>query len=105
MRAGNLSQRVVIQQLAAGTDTLGQPVQTWSDVATVWGDIKFNSGMQTVRSEADISIVKASIRIRYKTGLTAGMRATNNGYVFHIKAILMDLSNKDYTDLVCEVVS
>jgi SPP1 family predicted phage head-tail adaptor len=104
MRAGKLNSRVTIQQLSAGADALGQPVQTWTDFSTVWGEIKFNSGMQTVRSDADISIIKASVRIRYATGITAGMRATAAGYVFHIKAVLPDISGKQYTDMVCEVV-
>lgn len=104
MRAGTLNSRITIQQLAAGQDSLGQPVQTWSDVATVWANIKQSSGSETIRSDRELSVVRASIRIRYKTGLNAGMRVVAGADVYEIRAVLGDVGGKEYTDLVCELV-
>lgn len=105
MRAGLLNSRVTIQQLAAGQDALGQPVQTWSDVATVWANIRHSSGVENIKSDAEMSVVRASIRIRYKTGITTGMRAVSGGVSYDIMSVLPDMGGKEYTDLVCEVVS
>lgn len=104
MRAGTLNARVTIEQPTAGQDTVGQPVRTWTTVATVWANIRHRSGAETIRGDADTSVVKVSIRIRYKTGLNAGMRVTHGADTYDVRAVLMDVEHKEYTDLVCELV-
>ncbi len=37
LTAGQLDQRLTLQQRATGNDVLGQPSGAWIDVATVWG--------------------------------------------------------------------
>lgn len=103
MNTGALNKRVKIQHLAAGQDAIGQPVMTWSDFATVWASIRHPSGLQAIKGDADVSVVKASIRIRYRTDITAGMRVLHGAVVYDIKAVLPDESGKVHADLVCEV--
>jgi SPP1 family predicted phage head-tail adaptor len=103
VRAGTLNARVTIEQPTAGQDAVGQPVLTWTTVAVVWAHVRHRSGMETIRGDADTSVVKASIRIRYKTGLNAGMRVTHGASTYDIRAVLMDVEHKEYTDLVCEL--
>lgn len=100
MSAGNLSSRVTIRQLVAGQDAIGQPVQTWSDVAKVWADIRHPSGLQAVKGDADVSLVKASIRIRKRAGIDAGMRVVRGADVYDIQAVLPVENGKVYLDLV-----
>jgi SPP1 family predicted phage head-tail adaptor len=45
--------------------------------------------------------VRASIRIRYRTDITAAMRVTDGSTVYQVKAVLPD-SGRQYLDLVCE---
>lgn len=104
MDAGKLNRRVKIQQLAAGQDALGQPVQTWSDLATVWANIKFNSGSETIKATAESSTAKASIRVRYRADITAGMRVLHGTTVFNIVAVLPDEQSRQHVDLACENV-
>lgn len=101
--SGDLNKRVNIERRTAGYDDLGQPVDTWEIVAAVWGSIRYPSGVAAIKSGADVSIVKASIRIRYKAGLDAGMRASADGQVFNVVAVLPNRS-QGYVDLVCERV-
>lgn len=103
MRAGALNSRVTLQQQSATQDALGQPVQTWTDVATVWANIKHVSGVESIKADALTSTVRASIQIRYKTGLTAGMRVVNGATTYSIVAVLPDMEKREYTNLVCEV--
>lgn len=104
MRAGTLNVRVTIQQLGGDVDALGQPVPTWSDLATVWANVAHTSGIETIKADALTSVVRASIRIRYRTDITTGMRAIAGGYTYNIVAVMPDIGGKEYTDLACEVV-
>lgn len=101
MDIGQLNSRVVIEQRSTSTDALGQPVETWTTFATLWASIKHASGLETIKAGADASIVKASIRIRYRTDVTAAMRVKHHGTVYEINAVLPDEESAQYADLVC----
>ena len=98
-----LDRRVTIKQRATGQDAIGQPVDTWTTVATVWANKRYVSGLETIKGGADVSIVKASIRIRYITGIDAGMRIEDGTEVFDIEAVLLDRA-AGRVDLVCKQV-
>ena len=104
MRAGPLNNRVTLQALVEGQDEIGQPVTAWADLATVWADIRHQSGSEAIKANAETSIVKASIRIRRRTDVTAAMRVVHGATVYEIKAVLPDEQSRDKMDLVCEVV-
>ncbi|MBC7282570.1 phage head closure protein [Hoeflea sp.] len=40
MRAGRLDQRITIQRKARVTDAMGGFVETWSDLETVWAEVR-----------------------------------------------------------------
>jgi SPP1 family predicted phage head-tail adaptor len=103
MQAGTLKTRVVIQQQSAVQDSIGQPVNTWTTYATVWADIRHKSGVEAIKSGEVTSTVKASVRVRYKAGITAAMRVVHGSVVYQIQSVLRDVAHKDYMDLVCEV--
>ena len=103
MRGDILDRRVDIKQRVTTRDAIGQPLESWNLLATVWANIKYQSGLSAIRGDADTSIVKASIRINYRTGLDAGMRIVYGTENFEIQALLPVGAN-DYLDLVCECV-
>jgi len=105
MQAGRLNRRVTLQAPGTTQDELGQPIPGWTDVATVWGDIRMKSGLESIKAGASVSVVQASIRVRYRAGITAGMRIVHNLQAYNIVAVLPDVGAREYIDLVCEVVN
>ena len=103
MRAGRLNCAIVIQRLVTGQDELGQPNAAWVDVASEWANIAHKSGLETIRAGELVSVVQTSIRIRYRTDLDAGMRVVYGALVYDIRAVMPDLSGRQFTDLVCTV--
>ena len=104
MQAGKLTRQVTIQRQDAPLDEYGEPLPAqWVELAKVWADVRHASGMETVKSGAEVSIVKASIRIRRRTDVTAGMRVLCDGRVYDIRAVLDDVSGRVFSDLVVEV--
>ena len=104
MQAGSLSTRCVIQRKTAAADAWGTPEpQGWEDVAKVWSNVRHQSGSESIRAGADVSIVRASIRIRFRSDITAGMRVLYGGQVFDIEAVLPG-ADRTYVDLVCRVL-
>jgi SPP1 family predicted phage head-tail adaptor len=108
MQAGKLSTRITIQQRSTTQDTVGQPLDTWTTFATVWADVRTTNGLsfikEAIRANAEVSMMRTSFRIRYRTGINAGMRVLLGSTVYDIEAVMPDLGNKDHLDLVCEQV-
>lgn len=105
MQAGRLNRRCTLQAPSEVQDELGQPIPGWTDVALVWASIRHLSGVEAIKADAVTSTVKASIRIRYRTGLNAGMRVVHGAQVYSIEAVMPDVGGREYVDLVCEVVA
>lgn len=104
LAAGQLRNLIKLQSLASGSDDLGQPLDSWTDVATVWSNIRHMSGSEAIRAGMEGSTVKASIRIRHRAGVTAAMRVLYGSTVYKILAVLPD-GGREFIDLVCEVNS
>lgn len=106
MQAGSLTSRITIQRRAGGVDEWGTPLpESWEDVAQVWASIRHMNGSEAIRAGAVASTVQASIRIRRRSGLDAGMRVLHKGTTYQIKAVLPDEQSREHVDLVCEVVT
>jgi len=101
---GRLNRLVQIQRRTSAQDAIGQPLDTWTSIAAVWADIRQPSGLAAIKANAEVSVVQASIRIRYRTDINAGMRVVHGATVYSISAVLMDVSGRQWIDLVCQVV-
>jgi SPP1 family predicted phage head-tail adaptor len=102
MRAGKLNRLVTIQRPGPGRDEVGQPIDEWLNVATVWANIVHKSGIETIRADAPVSSVRASIRIRYRTDIDATMRVFHGATVYQVLAVMPDAAGREFADLVCE---
>ena len=105
MDSRRLNRRCVLQAPGTTTDELGQPIPGWTDVATLWADIRMKSGLEAIKAGASVSVAQASIRVRYRSGITAGMRVVHNLVVYQITAVMPDVGGREFVDLVAEVVA
>jgi SPP1 family predicted phage head-tail adaptor len=105
MNAGNLNQRITIQSRSASVESIGQPVETWTTVAEVGADVRYQRGLEAIKAGADVSVVNLSVRIRYRAGIDAGMRILHGSDVFDIQAVLPDAGRREYIDLACRKVA
>ena len=105
MQAGRLNTRCVIQRRTGGTNDWGEPLpEGWETHATVWANIRHLSGSEAIKADAEVSTVRASIRIRFRSDITAGMRVLIGLVPYEILAVQPDVAGRVYVDLVCQVV-
>ncbi len=102
---GQLRDRIKIQK-QSGSDDWGNPLPdgSWADHATVWAHVLHQNGAQAIKADADTSIVRASMRIRWRTDITAAMRVIFMGVAYEIDAVLPG-QKRDFVDLACKRVS
>ena len=104
MKAGQLNTRITIRAYTETVDGWGQPVQTWTDLAAVWADVRGISGLEAIKADAETSTTKASARIRYRADVSPDMRVLIAGTEWEIKAVLPDFNRRRYVDLTLERV-
>lgn len=88
MLAHRLRYRITIQQQSATQDAFGEPVRTWTDVASVWAEILPLTGKELFAAQANQSQVDSKIVIRHRTGITAAMRILQSATEYNIEAVL-----------------
>lgn len=104
MRAGTLNTRISIRRQGEVRSGGGQVVGQWVEHVATWADVKFPSGLGAIKAETDVSLVRASMRIRFRDDIRSDMRVVTGGLVFDIQAVLPDLARREYVDLVCQSI-
>ena len=105
LNAGRMNRRITIEQRTPGADAWGQPLTTWTTVATVWADVRASSGSaaaERVAADRETSVTGYSMRIRWRTGISAGMRVSMDSTRFDIIDVIEDHAGREYLDLVCQ---
>ena len=103
MTAGARRHRCALQARVDTVDGIGQPSTSWLTVREFYGNIKYLTGLGAIKSGADTSIAKVSIRALHGA-FDAGQRVVCDGVVFDIQSALPDGKRKE-VDLVCLVVA
>lgn len=65
IRAGLLNRRLAIQSRSTAQDAAGQPLNTWTTIATVWAAIEPLSGREREAAQSIHPDISHQITIRY----------------------------------------
>ena len=104
LRAGTLRDRIHVQRRTGGKDEWDTPQPaSWENITTqrLAADVQHRSGLSTIKADADVSIVRASIRIRRRSDVDAGMRVLVGPAIYEIEAVQPGAS-REFVDLVCK---
>ena len=99
-----MNDRVTLLQRTPGRDAAGQPTEDFPEVATVWANVRFQTGAEAMRANATTSIMKVSIRIRSRTDVDGSWRVRHRGAEYDVKSALPDSDDRAFMFLVCESV-
>lgn len=99
-----MNHRIQLLKRISTKDAAGQPTDGWSEVASVWADVRFQTGAEVLRANAETSIVRVSIRIRARADVDNSLTARYLGVDYDIKTALPDSADRQFMFLVCESV-
>jgi SPP1 family predicted phage head-tail adaptor len=84
MRAGKLDRRVTIQRATIAPNGFNEPVETWTDVATVWAQQRPNRGAERFSAQEINGQAVMTFHIRYRTDLRVSDRIIYGGRVWNV---------------------
>ncbi|ECF2367647.1 hypothetical protein E1890_23945 [Salmonella enterica subsp. enterica serovar Mountpleasant] len=101
MQVGKLRDRIRLMTLTGERDSLGEPLNTLTEVATVYADVRVVSGREMVRSGVDINQQIFTIQIRARQILPQWrieiISGPNKGVMLDISSVQPDQDRKKIT--------
>ncbi len=84
MRAGKLDRRITIQRATAASNDRNEPIQTWSDLVTVWAQQRPNRGQERFTAQEIAGQSVMTFHIRYREGLSVKDRISYQDKIWDI---------------------
>lgn len=102
MRAGRLRTKITIESKSTSTNSVGEPIITWTSYLNRWAEALEQSGREfqaTAQRQADVSNV---FRIRYTLGLSPSTHRVKVGTrLFDIVSVIDVGERHEETQLAC----
>ena len=88
MRAGTLDRQITIEALATVQDGFGDPVESWTALATVWAQMLPLRGTERFQAQQFDAELTTRFRIRYRDDVSELMRIVFDGDSYEIEAVI-----------------
>jgi|GEM_PF-305713 len=87
MQIGRLDRRITIQANTVTRDSVGEAVDSWSNLDTVWARIIYEAGREGVDMQSEVAQQQVTFIIRYRSDVTPMHRITYDSEIYHIEAV------------------
>ncbi len=104
INAGNLRERVTVQQATESRNGIGETVLSWDTFATVWASVEGVSAREALTAGQNEVSITHKVQMRYLTGLTQRMRLQWRGRTLEIVSLL-EHDNRSRHELICQETS
>lgn len=98
--AGELTERIIIEQPANAQNVVGEATLTWSTYSTVWAKVESLSGREAERYGEIVAFSGHKVTIRALPGVTTSMRVIYRNRTLEIGAI-NEYERVWYMELIC----
>jgi SPP1 family predicted phage head-tail adaptor len=88
VNAGTMDRRVIIQTKTVVVNSLGEPVETLVDVATVWANKRNLTARERFTAQQILAEVDTTFKIRYRTDVTPHAVVICEGITYDVQAVL-----------------
>ena len=105
MKAGQLDQRIVLEDYVSYQDSSGQPIQEWAPFAHAWAAVEPLTGREFIAADAGVGESTVRLRLRYLPGVRADMRVNHDGVLYEITHVADVRSQGRELQLMCKRVA
>jgi len=98
--AGELTERITIEQPTESRNAVGEPILSWSTFATVWAKVESLSGREAERYGEIVGFSGHKVTIRALPGVSTTMRVIYRNRTLEVGAI-NEYQRVWYLELIC----
>ncbi len=102
---GAARRRLQLEALTGTPDDAGGTVQGFAPVAVIWAAVRWRSGDERLRADRTEQAARFEITIRWRAGVTAGMRFTGGGATYGILSAGDPVGDRTRLLCLCEEIS
>src|SRR3546814_13879789 len=85
MRTGDMDRRVTLQRFTTTQDEYGEEIQTWTDLATVFAEVRQQGGKEYLAAATTLAARRVVFFLRWFPGLTVEDRVGYDGLPHQIQ--------------------
>ena len=101
INAGNLTDRIVIEQASETRNAVGEVTLSWATFATVWADVQALSGREAERYGQMVGFTGHKVTIRQLAGVKPAMRILYQGSRTLEIGAINEYERGWYLELIC----
>ena len=100
---GQLDRRITLQSRTTAADAFNTPIETWSDLATVWAKVEYPSTGSDEDTASGLNVARRRVdfTIRHRTDVGFVERVRYSGGTYDIERIA-ELGRNDFLKLTTE---
>ena len=99
--AGRLDKRVTLQSATSARDGHGQPIATWTTVATVWAAVEPIRGREYFSAQQVSAETTHRVTIRWRSGVSPQWRVVFGDRTFRIESVINPRERNERLELMC----
>ncbi|NBX02713.1 MAG: head-tail adaptor protein [Alphaproteobacteria bacterium] len=97
-----LRHKLLLQQEVRLSDGVGGYAKSWQNIAELWAEIKPVSGNEQLFAGQVQSTASHKVLLRYRSGITVGMRFVFDGRTFNIRSVFNVDERRDTLELLVQ---
>ena len=105
MNVGRFRQRVTIQKVDSSQNSLGERVETWSEVADRWAKVEPLRGRSLWNAKQVMAELDTKITLRYLSGIVPAMRVKHGEDIYKIESVINPEMRNVSLELMCSRVA
>lgn len=92
---------VTLQRQSSSQDSVGQLLETWSEIGKEWVDIQPVNGREYFNASGERAEVTHKVRMRYGRTIAPRDRIVYGSRIFNIKAVMNIEERNRWLELMC----
>lgn len=90
MAPGNKRHQITIQKVTVNQDDTGNEIESWSNFANIWADVRDISGREYFAAKQTNAEVTTKVTIKYFPGINASMRILHGNRTLYLEGPPID---------------
>lgn len=104
MRAGKMDRLITLQAFTTTQNDYGEPVETWTTLASVWSERVPLSGREAFVADQIAALSLVKFRIRYRSDVNTKIRIIDAGEYYDIRSVGL-IGRNDGLELIAEAIN
>lgn len=103
LSTGRMDRKITLQRPTVTKNAIGEPIESWTNVAVVWADRRGISNSERFQADATRAATTARFFIHWMSGIDSTMRVQVDGKNYRINGV-NEVGYREGLELLAEII-